>query len=184
MQFECNFSWGHVIQNSCAAKMTHMIHELGSWFWDDDFWLPPNITWHDINPNNNSEINYANFYDLYVYPWLLTMSIFLYRYILEGCIFRSVGHRLGIKDHKAVRPNAELDGVLGKHYRITKTWDKKNILNLSRQTNIPERKGRASKTIRAASITYTVQKLPKICYPILFIICLNILAVWYKMSYI
>ena len=38
---------------------------IGSWFWNDDIWLPPNVTWSDLQ--SNEEVTYFNFYDL-IYP--------------------------------------------------------------------------------------------------------------------
>ena len=114
---------------------------FGKWFWNEDFWLPPNITWHDIDPNNNSKINYASFDHLYTYPWILVVLIFIYRYLLEGCLFRFIGHQLGVKHHKVVKSNIELNGVLNREFKTVKRWDHQQILRLSKKVNVSERKG-------------------------------------------
>jgi len=36
---------------------------LRKWFWNPEVWLPPNVTWEDMVPNDN--VQYANFEDLY-----------------------------------------------------------------------------------------------------------------------
>jgi len=36
---------------------------LGNWFWNPDIWLPPNVTWADLVPNE--KIQYADHRDLY-----------------------------------------------------------------------------------------------------------------------
>ena len=114
---------------------------FGTWFWNDDFWLPPNITWQDINPNGNSKITYADFDHLYVYPWILVVCIFIYRYLFEGFVFRFIGHKLGVKGHKKLKSNIEINGLIENEFKAVKRWDHEQILRLSQKINLPERKG-------------------------------------------
>ena len=38
-------------------------------FWSESFWLPPNVTWSELNPATTStpSVKFCNFYDL-AYP--------------------------------------------------------------------------------------------------------------------
>ena len=41
-------------------------------FWSPNVWLPPNVTWDDIKPND--QIAYRNFNDIY-YPILFSIAV-------------------------------------------------------------------------------------------------------------
>lgn len=57
-----------------------ILREFLDGFWNREFWLPPNVTWADIEPND--KIQYANYKDLlYLIP--LTLTILLLRYLSE-----------------------------------------------------------------------------------------------------
>ena len=34
--------------------MSASLSDLGSWFWSEEFWLPPNVSWADINPDTTT----------------------------------------------------------------------------------------------------------------------------------
>ena len=121
--------------------MVDTFYLLSKWFWNEDFWLPPNITWHDIDPNKNTKINYASFDDLYVYPWRLIVLIFFYRYIAEGHLLRFIGHQFGVKHHTIVKYNIELNDLLERELKTVKRWDHQQILRLSKKLNVSVRKG-------------------------------------------
>jgi len=70
-------------------------HAFSRWFWDDKFWLPPNITWNTLK-SREPEVSYASFGDL-AYPLLLAWVIILLRKLVENCIFRPLGNKLGMK---------------------------------------------------------------------------------------
>ena len=142
------------------TKMTEAFTSFCTWFWNDDFWLPPNVTWHDITPDRSSKITYASFDHLYVYPWLLVVCIFIHRYLMEGCFFRFLGRKLGVKGHRKFRKSSvELNGIIEKEFKAIKKWEHKDILRLSEKLNITERKG--SKQAYAALLfkCYMVQWL-------------------------
>lgn len=50
------------------------------WFWMDDFWLPPNVTWKDLEPQ--AGVKYADFEDL-LYPVPTAFVLILLRYVVE-----------------------------------------------------------------------------------------------------
>jgi len=120
--------------------MAKTLISFSTWFWNDDFWLPPNITWQDIKSDSSSKINYANFDHLYVYPWILVVCIFIHRYLLEGCFFRYIGRRFGIKGHPNFKNSLQLDKKTEKEFKAIKKWDQKQILKLSQKLDVPERK--------------------------------------------
>ena len=128
--------------------MAEVFTSFSVWFWNDDFWLPPNVTWKDIQPapDSSSKINYACFDHLYVYPWILVVCIFVHRYLLEGCLFRFIGKQLGVKGHRKFRSSVQLNGIIEKEFKLIKKWDQKEILKLSQKINVPERKGNIQNT--------------------------------------
>lgn len=49
-------------------------------FWDPSIWLPPNITWADLEPNDTNQ--YANHKDL-LYPIPMAAVVLVIRYFIE-----------------------------------------------------------------------------------------------------
>lgn len=49
-------------------------------FWDPDIWLPPNITWADLQ--SSDQIEYTNHKDL-LYPIPMALLVFVIRYCFE-----------------------------------------------------------------------------------------------------
>lgn len=49
-------------------------------FWDRRMWLPPNVTWEDLEPNG--KIQYTNHNHLY-YPLPMALVMLIIRYFLE-----------------------------------------------------------------------------------------------------
>ena len=80
-----------------------------SWFWNADVWLPPNITWdtfkeqHLVNEELLGPEDFASFTDL-AYPIPLAFVMLAIRYLVMQYIFRPLGIRLGLKDHKRALP--------------------------------------------------------------------------------
>ena len=52
-----------------------------SWFWSEDIWLPPNVSWTDLHPATGP-VKYSNFNDLW-YPIPAAFLIILLRVLLE-----------------------------------------------------------------------------------------------------
>lgn len=82
-----------------------MTSELSAWFWDDTFWLPPNVTWSSLK-SREPEVSTASFSDL-AYPLGLAWIILLIRKVVERHVFRPIGQRLGMKDNAPIRPPTE-----------------------------------------------------------------------------
>ena len=53
-------------------------------FWKEDIWLPPNVTWSDLTnyPGGGGEVNYRKFSDL-MYPIPAALLLIVIRYTLE-----------------------------------------------------------------------------------------------------
>ena len=78
--------------------MTTEFSTLSAWFWDDTFWLPPNVTWSSLK-SREPEVTYASFSDL-AYPLALAWVILLVRKIVERFVFRPLGQKLGMKEQR------------------------------------------------------------------------------------
>ena len=50
---------------------------LSNWFWREDIWLPPNLTWADVKPDPGSN-RYTRFEELW-YPVPAALVIILVR---------------------------------------------------------------------------------------------------------
>ena len=44
------------------VRETMELSELGEWFWDEEVWLPPNVTWSHLR--STSDAKYFEFADL------------------------------------------------------------------------------------------------------------------------
>ena len=75
---------------------------LSQWFWEPEFWLPPNVTWEDVNTKTSpTGLKYAEFSHL-AYPLIIGLALCVVRLAVEGFLFRPLGRFIGIKHH---RPN-------------------------------------------------------------------------------
>ncbi|KAJ9575185.1 hypothetical protein L9F63_025863, partial [Diploptera punctata] len=66
-------------------------------FWTPNVWLPPNVTWADLEPND--KITYADYRHLII-PLPMALLMLGLRYALERFWFSPVGISLGIKNTK------------------------------------------------------------------------------------
>ena len=57
-----------------------MAQLFGDWFWSENWWLPPNVTWTDLD--NTEERTYAHPRDLlYVLPY--SVVLYVLRLVVE-----------------------------------------------------------------------------------------------------
>lgn len=82
-----------------------MLEEFGQWFWHDEFWLPPNVTWEQFKNTGNGSERYATSSDL-LYPIPLALVLLLVRFLVENNVFRPIGRHLGIKEVKRRHPGS------------------------------------------------------------------------------
>jgi hypothetical protein len=60
------------------------LKELSQWFWSDDFWLPPNITWdHLVDTSEDPNIRFPSSSDLF-YPIPMALVLIVIRYLVEN----------------------------------------------------------------------------------------------------
>ncbi|XP_069678484.1 ceramide synthase 6 isoform X1 [Periplaneta americana] len=103
-------------------------------FWDPDLWLPPNVTWADIEPND--KIAYADHRHLIV-PLPMALLMLALRFVFERYWFAPLGISLGIKNTKPKKapPNA----VLERAYLSKGKIKHKQIVGLAKQLELSER---------------------------------------------
>ena len=67
--------------------------------WSEDFWLPPNVTWAELDPRTTStpHVNFCNFRDL-GYPLIMCWLLLAFRFALERSVFRAIGISMGLPD--------------------------------------------------------------------------------------
>lgn len=54
-----------------------------TWFWNEDIWLPPNVTWSDLETSMGREgVAIAKFADLW-YPIPAAILVIITRYFVE-----------------------------------------------------------------------------------------------------
>ncbi|CAN8009904.1 unnamed protein product [Ixodes pacificus] len=105
------------------------IPRLGKWFWNDDLWLPPNMTWEDVVGRGDGA-KHARCEDLY-YGGLVAILLLVIRYMLEKRAFRPLGVRLGIKDRGANHRRPQEEHVFMKTFtanRRTMTQEQARLL--------------------------------------------------------
>jgi len=112
--------------------------EMGfvDFFWKESVWLPPNMTWKDVQPTK--EGIYTEFSDL-LYPLPLAVFILILRHFCEKNFFKPLGMALGIKDSKHLKPST--NDVLEKEFHLMEKSREYsiNFSQLSRQLNMTER---------------------------------------------
>ena len=80
------------------SAWNQLLPSSGPDFWDDNFWLPPNVTWRDLKARE-TEVSYASFGDL-SYPLILAWAVVAIRKAIEKWIFRPIGKQMGIVDSR------------------------------------------------------------------------------------
>lgn len=80
-----------------------MLGQVSAAVWREDFWLPNNYTWDDLQ--NNKELQYPSSYEVWLYP--VTIGAFLAllnHWFLEPNIIAPLAKRAGIRALKPLRP--------------------------------------------------------------------------------
>ena len=73
-------------------------------FWNEDIWLPPNVTWDSFSGDEK----FAQFSHLY-YPIPAAFLVIAVRMVIERNIFRPLGLFLGLKHH-VTRHHTQMQG--------------------------------------------------------------------------
>ncbi|XP_054267574.1 ceramide synthase 6-like [Macrosteles quadrilineatus] len=103
-------------------------------FWDPDIWLPPNITWADLQ--SSDQIEYTHHKDL-LYPIPMALLVFVIRYCFEKYCFIPIGTALGIKGSKPKR--AVHNEILERAFKQNLKMKHKDISGLAKQLDWTER---------------------------------------------
>lgn len=132
---------------------------FGHWFWNENFWLPPNVTWSDIGAQES--VTYASFSDL-GYPLVYACVLIAIRSFVENKVFRPLGRRLGIKERRRRRPAT--NDVLENAFALleasaTNTFNHEEIIRLSKQLHMTER--RIERWLRQRALIGKPSKLDK-----------------------
>jgi len=111
--------------------------DLSAWFWNPSIWLPPNMTWSDVDPSTHT-VKYTQFSDL-CYPIPAACFIILIRIFFERYCFKPLGITLGLKQSKHKRPPT--NDVLENEYQLLKSKkiDKINSLKVGSKLGMTER---------------------------------------------
>lgn len=108
-------------------------------FWSSDVWLPPNVTWSDLE--STDEINYPDFSDIW-YPILYSFALTFVRLAFERFIFMPLGISYGLKPVKPWKGQAPDNPTLEKAYQTTRKGKLhyKQIQGLAKQLDWSERR--------------------------------------------
>lgn len=112
--------------------MATTTHFMSSWFWNEDIWLPPNVTWTDLENSmgHGSLESVAKFSDLW-YPIPAALVVIAIRIFFERSIFRPFGVFLGLRASK--RRPAPTNDVLEEAFTSSKNkvFNQETLLELS-----------------------------------------------------
>ena len=100
--------------------MSVLINSVSAWFWNEDVWLPPRVTWSSmksvqiVNGSRIEPEEFAQFSDL-LYPLPLAVIMLLLKWSVQN-IFYTLGKWLGLKEQRRIYPaeNPALEGVFRK----------------------------------------------------------------------
>ena len=72
------------------------------WFWNEKFWLPPNVTWRDLDRSDGT-IYLPDASDLLL-PLPIALFLCLVRFVWERCVSRQVGRYFNLKESSPRKP--------------------------------------------------------------------------------
>jgi hypothetical protein len=138
------------------------VNSASEWFWNDDFWLPPNLTWADINPETTPtpHINYCNFCDL-GYPLLMAWVVLAIKFVVETKVFRAIGRSIGMQENAADKKMPPTNDVLESEFKSGRRLDHTAIVRLAGQLDMPDRK--VERWLRQRAAVGKPSKLDKFC---------------------
>jgi len=154
--------------------MASLVNGAATWFWSPDVWLPPNVTWDSFKQARvvNEELlqpgDFAAFNDLW-YPIPLAFLVIVLRHGFMKHVFKPLGLRMGLKDHK--RPFPPDNSVLEQGFREGTRGDL--VPSLARRTGMSEIEvQRWLRQRRLASLPSTLQKFCETGWRWVFYTCI------------
>ncbi|KAG9350655.1 hypothetical protein JZ751_024544 [Albula glossodonta] len=108
---------------------------LDQWLWRQEYWLPPGITWKDIETSGGSRYPLPR--DLLV-TLPLALGFIALRYVFERIVALPLSRQLGVRDRIRVRamPAPKLEAFYTQH---THQPSQSDILTLARQCDSTQR---------------------------------------------
>ena len=102
--------------------------------WDEQFWLPDNITWKDFNELEQTGIRIPKIHDLiYVYP--LAGLLYMTRVIFEYYVAQPLGRLVGIHDYQS---NIQRIDRKSNHFKLSAKKQHKHCMHVSRLAKFSE----------------------------------------------
>eukprot|EP00092_Neocalanus_flemingeri_P018364 GFUD01019873.1.p1 GENE.GFUD01019873.1~~GFUD01019873.1.p1 ORF type:complete len:369 (-),score=76.95 GFUD01019873.1:446-1552(-) len=142
--------------------MTSVISSISGWFWNEDLWLPPRVTWDSfkhpqtVNTTTLYPEQFAQFTDLW-YPVPMAFIVIGLRWLVERWIFKPVGIKMGLKDHK--RPFPVQNTILETTFRRSKTLSQEDLKKVSNDSGLSSLQvERWFRQRRQAELPTTLQK--------------------------
>ncbi|XP_075632511.1 ceramide synthase 4 isoform X7 [Balearica regulorum gibbericeps] len=119
-----------------AWASTGMARSLYEWLWQHEFWLPPGITWEDMQ--ESEDVRYPQPRDLLLsIPFALILVVI--RYAFERAIALPLSSKLGVRDKQ--RPKAQPNPMLETFYSTRcKNPEEGELITLAKQCDLPVRK--------------------------------------------
>jgi len=136
-----------------AMKVARLVSDT---LWNENIWLPPNITWQHFESNPH----YAQFNDL-LYTIPLALLLVVARKLVEGLVFRPLGQWIGIKSVKVSLPPTEQKLEEAWLYPRSTRPTSKQLLVLSETTGLSERQ--IERWFRRRSKASRLSPLDKFC---------------------
>ncbi|XP_077985772.1 ceramide synthase 6-like [Glandiceps talaboti] len=101
-----------------------------SWFWNEQVWLPENLTWSDLECTGSAKCPRLD--DLYVVFYLYAPLLFVIRILYERIIAAPIAKSVGIstKRFTKAQPNVILENV---YKTVSKTPPKEQIVGCAKQ---------------------------------------------------
>ena len=116
-----------------ASAMVSYFNAVAEAFWNEEFWLPPNVTWALLDQKTDSTpaVRFCQYRDLAI-PLCTCWVMLAVKFVLENVVFRAVGRYAGLPErNKSKMPPT--NEVLEAEYQSGRRLDHANI---SRYGNI------------------------------------------------
>ena len=100
-------------------------------FWDEDFWLPPNVTWALLDQRTSPlQFPFCQYRDL-AFPLVMCWAMLAAKFVFENVVFRAVGRYAGLpeRNRRTMPPTNE---VLEAEYQSGRRLDHANISRYDR----------------------------------------------------
>ncbi|XP_074834130.1 ceramide synthase 4 [Carettochelys insculpta] len=100
-----------------------MMHSVNEWFWWHEHWLPPGLTWEDMQ--ESEDVRYPQPQDLLL-SLPCTLLLVIVRYLFERFIALPLGRKLGLRDKviEKVPPNPVLENFYTTHSKEPKKMER------------------------------------------------------------